>query len=173
LIICGIDVGKTGALAFWEPRSDRLDICDVPVIEAGSGGKSVIDEDALWRILADRADYVTHAFVEIINAMPALARAPGGERRAMGTTSALNFGMTYGLIRMALAATRIPRSFVKPNIWKRALGVPAAKEGAIARADQLLPAHTKRWRGPRGGALDGRAEAALIACYGERVLTGV
>jgi hypothetical protein len=45
--------------------------------------------------------------------------------------------------------------------------VPAEKDGARARASQLLPQHAGHWPLKKH---DGRAEAALIALYGWRQL---
>ena len=68
-----------------------------------------------------------------------------------------------------VAANFIPLTMVAPLKWKRALGVPADKDGARARASQLLPAHAGLWCRVKD---DGRAEAALIAYYGVTVLGG-
>ncbi|MBC7907617.1 MAG: hypothetical protein H7Y60_12860 [Rhodospirillaceae bacterium] len=46
---------------------------------------------------------------------------------------------------------------------QRLLALPADKDGARARASQLLPAHAGLWCRAK---YDGRAEAALIAYYG-------
>jgi crossover junction endodeoxyribonuclease RuvC len=69
-----------------------------------------------------------------------------------------------------LAALGVPMSFVAPATWKRALQVPAAKDGARARASQLLPAAAGHWPLVKH---DGRAEAALIALYGLRFLGAI
>jgi hypothetical protein len=47
-----------------------------------------------------------------------------------------------------------------------ALRVPAEKDGARARASQLIPAGASWWPLVKH---DGRAEAALIALYGSRL----
>jgi hypothetical protein len=47
--------------------------------------------------------------------------------------------------------------------------VPKAKDGARARASQLLPAGVQLWPLVKH---DGRAEAALLALYGVRQLGG-
>jgi hypothetical protein len=59
-----------------------------------------------------------------------------------------------------MAALGIPRSFVAPAVWKKALGVPAAKDGARTRASQLMPNAAGHWPLVKH---DGRARAALIA----------
>jgi hypothetical protein len=52
-------------------------------------------------------------------------------------------------------------------VWKKALGVPADKDGARARASQLMPENAWLWPLVKH---DGRAEAALIAYWGIRTL---
>jgi len=55
-------------------------------------------------------------------------------------------------------------------------GTPAAKRqmkvAAVQVAQRVFPMAAAQFVGPRGGLLDGRAEAALIAEYGRRVLNG-
>jgi hypothetical protein len=67
-----------------------------------------------------------------------------------------------------IAARSIPLTLVPPVRWKRALAVPKAKDGARARASQLLPGAAHQWQLRRH---DGRAEAALLALYGARQLS--
>jgi hypothetical protein len=163
VIILGVDPGKTGALAFYDPRLDHLEVIDVPVIAAGTRNKKVVDEDALAELIRIRADFVTHAFIELVNAMP-----------KEGAVGAFSFGTTFGLLRMAVVAHRIPRTYVTPQKWKKATGAPAAKDGAAARASQLLPRHASHWTIKRLHCNQvqaaGRSEAALIAYYGSQQL---
>jgi crossover junction endodeoxyribonuclease RuvC len=161
--ILGIDPGLSGALAFYNPAINSLVVWDVPTLLAGKGTRRVVDEDGLAASIAPRAQSTLHAFVERVGVMP-----------MEGAVGAFSFGTTYGLLRMAVAAFQIPRSLVMPQVWKRALGVPAAKEGAIARASQLMPRHAEIWTVKRGHCTKeqaaGRSEAALIAYYGARLL---
>lgn len=76
----------------------------------------------------------------------------------------------YGVVIGVLATLGVPMTFVSPQVWKRTLQVPAAKDGARARASQLMPAAVAHWPIVRH---DGRAESALIATYGLRQLTGL
>ena len=160
MIIAGIDPGLSGAGAFLDAASGAvLDIVDMPTLALSRGGKNKRELDAhtLARLIA--AQVVSHAFVEAVGAMP-----------GQGVSSVFAFGKSFGVLIGILAALEVPMTFVAPATWKRALGVPAAKDGARARASQLLPVAAQFWPLVKH---DGRAEAALIAYYGLRSLRPV
>jgi crossover junction endodeoxyribonuclease RuvC len=156
MIICGIDPGLSGALAFFDPATGNLDVLDMPTLLAGVRGKRILDEDAVARAVDIRSSALTHAFVELV-----------GTRPGEGAVGAFSFGQGYGLLRGVLAAHFVPRTYVRPAVWKKALSVPAQKDGARARASELLPRYAGCWTRVKD---DGRAEAAMIAVYGARVL---
>jgi crossover junction endodeoxyribonuclease RuvC len=167
MIVLGVDPGLTGAIARYEPATGDLRIEDVPTFSLPKAGKnrSEVDLMSLARIVDDMvgAEVVsTVVFIEQVNAMPSI---PGknGERRSMGAQSAFNFGKTAGVLLGVCAAHFLRIEQVAPRTWKTALKVPAAKDGARARASQMLPRHTHLWTRVKD---DGRAEAALIAVYG-------
>ncbi len=149
-MILGVDPGLNGALAFLDVAAGSLTIHDMPTIEAGVRSKRVVDESTLARLIDPAA--ANAAFIEKVGAMP-----------GNGAVSMFGFGVSYGLVRGVVAANLIPVTLVPPQTWKSKLGVPASKEGARARASQLLPAFSHLWPLAKH---DGRAEAALIAYYG-------
>jgi crossover junction endodeoxyribonuclease RuvC len=154
-LVLGVDPGLSGALALYDYITSSVEeVFDMPTIDAGVGSKRVVDESTLaWRIDA-LAKRIKHAFVEKVGAMP-----------GQGVTSMFSFGTSYGIVRGVIAANFIPITLVTPQTWKKALGVPAAKDGARARASQLLPASSGLWCRVKD---DGRAEASLIALYGAK-----
>jgi crossover junction endodeoxyribonuclease RuvC len=154
-LILGVDPGLSGALALYDVQGQLLaEVFDMPTVDAGVGSKRVVDESTLaWRIDAC-AKRIKHAFVEKVGAMP-----------GQGVTSMFSFGCSYGIVRGIIAANFIPITLVTPQSWKKALGVPASKDGARARASQLLPAASPNWSRVKD---DGRAEASLIALYGAK-----
>lgn len=167
-MILGIDPGLSGALALYWPSTGGLTVYDMPTLAAGKGksSKQVLDHHGLVSILREISEasvghngQVPSAFLEQVSAMP-----------GQGVTSMFSFGLTYGALRQALASEGVPTTLVTPVVWKKALKVSAAKDGAVARASDLLPRHADKFRGKRGGLMDGRAEAALIAVYGARQL---
>lgn len=151
----GIDPGLSGALAWLRPGG--LSIIDMPTLTIGRGGKRKreLDPDALANLLRDDPG---HAVIEDVHAMP-----------GQGVSSVFSFGSTKGTIIGILAALQIPRSKVSPAVWKKALRVPADKDGARARASELFPASSHLWARVKD---DGRAEAALIAEWGRRNVEG-
>lgn len=166
-MILGIDPGLSGALALYWPATGGLTVYDMPTLAAGKGksSKRVLDHHGLTAILREMNENVAsgslidHAFLEQVSAMP-----------GQGVTSMFSFGLSYGALRQALASEGVPTTLVTPVVWKKAMKVTAAKDGAVARASDLLPRHADKFRGKRGGLMDGRAEAALLAVYGARSL---
>jgi crossover junction endodeoxyribonuclease RuvC len=155
MIVAGIDPGLSGAVAFLDAASGAvLDIADMPTLALSRGGKSrrELDAHALARLIDERRP--DHCFMEQVGAMP-----------GQGVSSVFSFGKSFGVVIGALAALGVPYTLVAPVTWKRALQVPAAKDGARARASQLLPAAAHHWMRVKD---DGRAEAALIGHYGLR-----
>ena len=112
-------------------------------MDPGRGGKTKreLDAHALARLIGDRRP--GHAFVELVGAMP-----------GQGVSSVFAFGKSFGVVIGVPAALGIPFTLISPQVWKGALGVSAGKDGARARASQLMPAAAHHWTRVRD---DGRA----------------
>src|ERR1700733_9902082 len=160
MIVAGVDPGLSGAVALLDAATGAvIDILDMPTLALSRGGKNKLELDPHSLAAALGRDRIGHAFVENVGAMP-----------GQGVSSVFSFGKSYGVVIGVLATLGVPMSFVAPAAWKRALQVPAAKDGARARASQLLPAAACHWPLVKH---DGRAEAALIAYFGLRQLGGI
>lgn len=163
MICIGVDPGLSGALAVFDAEARALEVFDIPTLTLARNGKNKreVDHYALARIVDDITGRHrhAHAFVEQVGAMP-----------GQGVSSVFAFGKSYGVIIGVLAAQFVPITFVNPRVWKGALKVPAAKDGARAIASALFPRETGRWTRVKD---DGRAEAAMIALWGSRSETGV
>lgn len=145
LCVVGIDPGVTGGLAFLFP--DYVVCDDIPNV----GGE--VDIDLLVRRLKNFAPLA--AFIERASSMP-----------GQGVVSTFKFGMAYGAIRAAVAASEIPSYIISPVKWKKHFGLSKDKELSRAMAIRLWPGCGFFER-----KMDhGRAEAALIARYGIDVL---
>jgi crossover junction endodeoxyribonuclease RuvC len=157
VIVGGVDVGLSGAIALLDTSGEETpQIWDMPTLQLSRGGKVKREVNAY--VLADmlRAQRIGHLFIEQVWAMP-----------GQGSSSGFALGQAFGVARGVAAAIGIPMTFVAPKKWKADLGVPAAKDGARARASQLLPSAADQWPLVKH---DGRAEAALIALWGIRSL---
>lgn len=151
-MILGIDPGLSGALAFMD---SELIVYDIPTFEITRNGKNKrqIDLQKLLAIL--KLWPVEKAHLESVNAMP-----------GQGVSSMFQMGRGFGQIEMALAACNIPVTYITPQVWKKALGVPKDKDGARQRASQLMPQWSHNWDLKKHSD---RAEAALIALYGSKL----
>jgi crossover junction endodeoxyribonuclease RuvC len=152
--VLGIDIGVRGAVAIVSIDGELLDVLDMPVLDDGPAGRKAVNGPLLSQIVF--RSHAWHAFVETVGARP-------GE----GAVGAFAFGRSRGVVEGVLAGAGIPATFLTPPTWKRAVGIPAGKNGAkdAARAEAI-----RRW--PSKASLfarvkdDGRAEAALIAIAG-------
>ena len=160
MILAGIDIGLSGAVALLDAaRGQVIDVFDMPTLVLSRGGKVKRDLDPHSLAAALGRDRIGHAFVEAAGARP-----------GQGVSSVFSLGRSYGMTIAVLAVLGVPMTFVSPQVWKRTLSVPAAKDGARARASQLMPAAAHHWPLVKH---DGRAEAALIATYGLRMFSGL
>jgi crossover junction endodeoxyribonuclease RuvC len=150
--ILGVDPGAKGALALLV--AGMVETVDMPAVEIR--GRYRVDAARVASII--RMWRPDHAFVEQVNAWP-----------GQGVASCFSFGKSAGIVLGILAALQIPTSEVAAVTWKKKLGVPADKGAARWRASQLFPTNANDWSRVRD---DGRAEAALIASFGQRALNG-
>lgn len=156
-IVAGIDPGLSGAVCFMH-ADESVETFDIPTLEVGRGGgkkRRDLDGYSLFALLEQHRP-LGHVFLEQAQAMP------GQSAYATGI-----FFQVYGEIRGILVAASIPFTVVHPQVWKRSLLVPREKDGARARASQLLPTSSGQWALKKH---DGRAEAAMIALWGIRHL---
>ncbi|WP_442755874.1 hypothetical protein ACNHKD_04250 [Methylocystis sp. JAN1] len=152
--IIGIDIGVRGALALISPAGDLLEIADMPVLNDGPKGRPAVNAPLLAELIYRW--HASHAFVEMVGARP-------GE----GAVGAFAFGRSRGVVEGVLGACGVSATHVAPATWKRAVGIPAGREGA---KDAARSAAIRRWPGKAQIFArvkdDGRAEAALIAVAG-------
>lgn len=146
-IILGVDPGSaSGAWAIYNSTTpDMIFAEDMPLV-----GKEV-NFDAL----SERIRWMqpTLAIIEKVNGY-------GGQ----GGSASFKFGVSYGVVLGIVAALVIPMRRPTPAVWKKAMGLTSDKERSRARA-------IERW--PGAGCFtrkkdDGRAEAALLALWGEK-----
>lgn len=156
--IAGIDPGLGGAICLYSPRhvkSQPLIIFDMPVLEITRNGKKKrqLDLYSLARWLDEHSQHIEKAFIEAPNAMP-----------GQGVTSVFSLGFSCGVVQMAIAAHFIPMELVSPATWKKAMGLTKDKDACRLKASQIAPHESQCWSRVKD---DGRAEAFLLAKYGE------
>jgi len=150
--VIGIDVGLSGAIAVL---GEVNKVYDMPVheVRVNSKMRKRIDIRQLLSLL--RTLYpADHVFIEKVNAMP-----------KEGAAGAFTFGFGCGVVETCVVAAGIPYTYVTPMKWKKAMNCPKEKDAARMRASQLLPDMAEYWKLKKH---DGRAEAALIALYGQQ-----
>ena len=148
MIVCAIDPGLSGAIAWISSEGDALiHIEDMPVINVN--GKNKVNASAMAKLLKDRwADLVV---VEEVGAM-----------KGNGVTSMFNFGYSAGILEGVCAALGCSLRMVRPAVWKRQAGVPADKGACRMMAQRYWPGANYFSRAKD----DGRADAALLAKWG-------
>ena len=151
--VIGIDPGLSGGFALVEDGG-LIHVDGVPIFKASGRGNDV-DWASLSAAMLLTCDGADHCFIERVGARP-----------GQGSSSMFKFGYTAGGVRGIIAVMNIPVTLVVPGKWKKAMGLSASKDAAVARAADLFPTHATAFRGPKGGLRDGLAEAALIAKYG-------
>lgn len=164
--ILGVDPGLHGALAVVQ--AGAVDVFDVPTTSriVNKKNKQQIEPYQLAAWLEIQRPLLKFAVIEQVGAMPSRG-APGGERRGMGVTSAFNFGFTTGVLHGIIAACGIPIRTVPPQVWKRKFGLLGQdKDASRAEASRRFPQFAHLWPLKKH---DGRAEAALLALYGEGI----
>lgn len=145
--IMGVDPGASGALAFYNPKFPKLIAAyDMPII-----GKE-LNAAELFDIIDSFKPVV--AVIEAVHAMP-----------KQGLSSTFNFGVSYGVIRGVVGAAKIRTHLVTPTKWKKYFSLPAEKDASRALAVRHWPdsPHFRRKKD------HGRAEAALLALYGDAI----
>jgi len=145
-MIIGIDPGMSGAIAFLSDN-DEVRLYDMPVLQRNKTKR--INCYEVMRILKEHS--AAHCYIEQVNAF------------GMGASSAYNFGWTCGALEACVSAAQIPMTYVAPQKWKKALGLPKDKDAARARVIQMFPRYADEFKLKKHAD---RAEALLIALWG-------
>jgi hypothetical protein len=169
MIVVGADPGLDGAIVALDTASGALYVQEMPTTKTArksKGDKRVIDLPALYLAFEGcKLLGVTHFIVEEVGGLP-----------GQSASGAFAFGFGAGALRMAAVAVGLAIEPVTPQRWKSAMRVGTDPEAIRARATEVFPHHAHLWaRPPRSPSKKsevglGRAEAALIAAYGARVL---
>jgi crossover junction endodeoxyribonuclease RuvC len=151
MMICGIDPGLTGAIAFIE-HDKVCSVEKVPVskIKEGKTVKRYLDCFTILYLLHKHNP--THVFIEKQQSMP-----------RQGVSSTFRTGFGYGLYIGMLIAADYDYTIVTPREWKLHYGLSSDKDMSRKKASEIFPDASHLWRQKNQ---DGLAEAALIAHFG-------
>jgi crossover junction endodeoxyribonuclease RuvC len=152
MFIIGLDPGLSGGIAVLNTENGKLTVRDMPVFK-GTKTKTELDMHSLADLLEVPLNTKAFGVLERVQAMP-----------KQGVTSMFRFGYCYGALRMALAARKIPYINPTPQVWKKHFNLKADKAQSRALASQRFPDAAQAFSRVKD---DGRAEAALLALYGQ------
>ena len=154
--IVGIDPGKTGAIAVVEDTWADVQDCPVFGTRSRPGEFNPVE---MWRLLD--AYNPNRIIIEQAQAMP---------KQGVSSTfqTGYGYGIWVGLIAAFVAEYEVPWTAVRPAVWKRAMLAGLDKtDKTVSRvaAVRMFP----QLSGQLARVSDhGRAEALLIAAYGQR-----
>jgi len=148
MAILAIDPGLNNGIAVLDFERRLLLATEIPVI--GDNANKRLNLASFADILAQF--HVGHAVIEDVNAMP-----------KQGVSSTFRFGRAAGAVEGALAALKLPTTFVRPAVWKRDIGAKAKHDEDVrALAIQTWPDMAHRFSRSKD---HNRAEAALIGLW--------
>ena len=154
MIIAGIDIGVSGAIAVLSSNGSIIEVYDMPVLKDGPKHRNAINAPLLADILCNC--HAERVLIEWVGVRP-------GE----GAVGAFAFGRSRGVCEGVCAGLDLPVQFITSPQWKRLHGIPPGKEGtkdlARSKAISYWPAKADLFKLVKH---DGRAEACLIAAAG-------
>jgi crossover junction endodeoxyribonuclease RuvC len=139
--IVGVDPGIGGALALYA-EGTLFEVVDMPVFDGTASGAGIAHQLGMWL-----PDVVV---VEYVQPMP-----------KNGSIASFSLGKNFGVVLGVAGAMSYPLVKMRPNEWKRRMGLQhKTKSASRGLATELWPTHAASFRLVKN---DGRAEAALIA----------
>ena len=116
MFVLGIDVGKSGAIAWTD--GNLIEVVKMPVTER--------DTSAVF----EQLPRPIFGLIEKVHSMP-----------GQGVKSMFTFGQNYGFLRACLIAHKIPFNEIRPQVWQKALGCLSKGDKNVTKqkAQQLYP----------------------------------
>ena len=160
MFIAGIDPGANGAIAVLDSENPDsvalLDLKKNSIKEIHNFIRVHLTIQWDGSVLSTKPKY--KIWVEDIHSM-----------YGMSAKSNFSFGKNLGIVTaIAEIFTELPPNTVTPKIWQKYIGVTAkgkAIKKQVAKIAQYLYPRAQL-HGKRGGLLDGRSDALMIAYYG-------
>ena len=149
MLIAGIDPGTNGAIAVLDSENpDSVALLDLK--------KYSVYETTRWIQHNFKIDVVWLESVHSLYGMSAKSNFGFGR----------NFGIAFAIAGVAVSGGPVQQ--VTPKVWQKYIGVTAkgkAVKQQVAKIAQYLYPQAEL-HGKRGGLLDGRSDALMIAYYG-------
>jgi hypothetical protein len=159
-LILGIDPGLTGAVAVYDSASKLLlELFDMPTefSTIAQTKKIANGRELAKRLLPYSARFMGAVFEDVAS------------RPNQSSVSTFSFGLSTGIVLGVLQSFQLPIHKTPPSVWKMLMGCTASKLVSRIRAASLFPEQKKLFDRAKD---DGRAEAALMAKFGEKVFKG-
>lgn len=153
MIVLGIDIGLTGAIAAIDHVSAAVEDMPTQPLPGDRQVKREVDPRALMLLVRQ----LVRPGVEALAVMEDVHAGVG-----MGTTGPASLMDSKGCIRAVLSIARIDVRTVQPRVWKRAYGLTSDKGGSLVEARRMFPLLSDALKRKRD---HNRAEALLIAAY--------
>lgn len=151
-LFVGIDPGAKGSLCLLDTATKKVVFQPTPCLKAHP--------------------VTIHSWLVEIHAVTPIHMIGIEDVHAIYGTSAgsnFKFGYNTGLVTAVAQCTGIGVERITPKVWQKKIGVPQAAKGkkrklAIANIALSLYPFAELY-GPKGGLLDGRADALMLAHY--------
>ena len=152
--VCGIDPGTNGAICVL----DSQDPAYIALLDLKKHNLWYIDHWLGAELFGAIGGGEKHIWIEDVHSM-----------HGMSAKSNFSFGKNLGIV-LAMASIMLvdPPNMVTPKVWQKYIGVTAkgkAIKKQVAKIAQYLYPQAEL-HGKRGGLLDGRSDALMIAYYG-------
>lgn len=155
MIAIGFDPGLGGAVAMLDSDGLPMMCEDLPIMRDKM--LAWVDGLRLQSLLLEALQgRPAVAYVERVGSMP-----------GQGVASSFKFGVGFGSILSVLQANQLSIELVTPAVWKRAMGIGPDKSASLNKARLLYPSVDLPLVRHHG-----RAEALLLARYGQRLAMG-
>ena len=152
--VCGIDPGANGAICVL----DSQDPAYIALLDLKKHNLWYIDHWLGAELFGAIGGGEKHIWIEDVHSM-----------HGMSAKSNFSFGKNLGIV-LAIASIKLvdPPNMVTPKVWQKYVGITAkgkAIKQQVAKIAQYLYPQAEL-HGKRGGLLDGRSDALMIAYYG-------
>ena len=160
-MLCGIDCGVSGAIAWFSDEGPLIDIQDMPTVAVmvGKTTRNRLVPAQLADMLRQPGRQPTAAYVEQVQPMP-----------KNGSIAGFGLGHAFGQIEGVLATLGVTIHLIPSKSWKRHWGAPLASMTDAQRKEWARQRELQLWPGLAASMArkkdHGRAEAALIGAYG-------